>query len=58
MSKQSTKSCPVCGNTNLVLFTTMNKKVCTNHSEYVMIPWYLEKGQKPLFDESGIDKGE
>lgn len=47
--KRTTKECPVCGNKNLVLFTTLNKKVCTNHKQYVNIGWYLDEGQKPLF---------
>lgn len=47
--KQTTKKCPKCGNTSLLLLTTLNIKVCTDHYSYVRIPWYLEEGQKPLF---------
>ena len=53
MTKKTTKKCPECGNTHLVLFTTMDMKVCTSHKKYVVIPWYLDDGQKPLFDEMG-----
>jgi hypothetical protein len=42
----STKSCPVCGNTNLLLFRTLNIKSCTDC--HIDIPWYLENEQKPL----------
>ena len=51
--KQTTKMCPVCGNKELVLLTTMQKKVCTNHNRYVTIEWYLDEGQKPLFEGTG-----
>lgn len=50
--KQTTKYCPVCGNTDLALFRSMNEKVCTNHHNYVIIPWYLDEGQTPLFGKT------
>ena len=44
--KVSTKVCPKCGNTQLLTFTSRNKKACTDcHTEF---GWYLEEGQKPL----------
>ena len=46
MEKESTKSCPKCGCTALVLLTTLNKKICGDCGEH--IPWYLEKGQKSI----------
>lgn len=41
--KQSTKVCD-CGNTVLVLLTSLNKKYCIDCQKY--IDWYLEEGQK------------
>ena len=46
--KVTTKSCPVCGNTQLALIGTSNLKVCIDHNPYVRIPWYLDEGQDPL----------
>jgi len=44
--KVSTKACPVCGNTDLLTFTSQNKKICVDCR--TEIPWKLEEGQKPL----------
>jgi hypothetical protein len=41
--KQSTKVCD-CGNTVLVLLTSLNKKYCIDCQKY--IDWYLAEGQK------------
>ena len=49
----TTKNCPICGNTNLVHLTTSDKKVCTDHREFVIIDWKLSEGQAPIFDETG-----
>lgn len=44
--KETTKCCPKCGNTYLILLRSLNLKYCTDcHTE---IPWYLEPDQKPL----------
>lgn len=51
--KQTTKLCPICGNRQLILLTTHNMKVCTDHKEYVRIPWHLGENQKPLFSGAG-----
>lgn len=45
----TTKVCPMCGNKNLVLLHSQNKKVCTNHKEFVIIQWNLDKHQKPVY---------
>jgi hypothetical protein len=45
-TKATTKVCPKCGNTYLLLLATLNKKICTDCD--TVIPWYLDKGQKPL----------
>ena len=42
----TTKSCPKCGNTHLLLFGRENEKVCVDHNPYVVIPWFLTKEQK------------
>lgn len=51
--KETTKYCPKCGNTNLFLFTSTNRKICQscpgNNGETLIIPWYLEPGQKSVF---------
>lgn len=52
MSK-TTKACPECGNTNLILFRSLQQKGCMNFRRHkskknVTIPWYLDKDQKPL----------
>jgi hypothetical protein len=44
--KQSTKTCPKCGNEYLLLLATLKLKCCTDC--FLDIPWYLEEGQKPL----------
>ncbi len=45
--KVSTKSCPVCGNTNLLLFNTLNLKSCPDC--FLDIPWYREANQPSLY---------
>lgn len=47
MKKQSTKWCPDCGNTYLILLTSLNLKLCTDCGKGD-IEWYLEEGQKSL----------
>jgi hypothetical protein len=42
----STKTCPVCGNKELLLTRTLNIKTCTDC--FLDIPWYLEEGQQPI----------
>jgi len=42
----STKACPECSSTFLVLLRTQNKKVCSQCN--TIIHWTLESGQKPL----------
>lgn len=49
MVKQSTKKCPKCGNTALVLLTSQNVKVCAEHIKFIYIPWFLDEGQKAIF---------
>lgn len=49
----TTKVCPECGNDKLILLRTLNQKVCQNFKEHksgkdVIIPWFLDKNQKPL----------
>jgi uncharacterized protein (DUF983 family) len=46
--KETTKKCPVCGNTHLLELMTQNMKICTDCDPHVHIPWYLEDGQEPL----------
>jgi len=46
VSKISTKACTQCGNTNLLLFATLNLKTCTDCG--IDIPWYIEPNQKAL----------
>lgn len=45
-TQSSTKACPKCGNTQLLLLRTLFKKICTDCN--ITIPWFLEKDQKPL----------
>jgi len=45
--KITTKICHKCGNTHLILLTTMNLKYCVDC--YTWIPWYLANGQKPVY---------
>ena len=42
----TTKICPACGNTRLVLLRTLSLKYCPACEKW--IPWHLSKGQKPL----------
>ena len=44
--KETTKECPNCGNTHLILLTSLQLKLCTDCR--TEIPWYLDEGQKPL----------
>lgn len=43
---ETTKQCPRCGNTHLILLRTLNKKSCTDCDTDIV--WNLEHGQKPL----------
>ena len=45
--KQSTKSCPICGNTNLLFWSTLNLKACSDC--YIDIPWYKDEDQTGLY---------
>lgn len=47
-SKETTKKCKVCGNTNLVTLSRYHEKVCTDHKKFVRMPWYLEEDQEYL----------
>lgn len=47
LEKQTTKKCPNCNNTALLLFSTLNLKTCTDCD--TDIPWYREKGQVDLY---------
>lgn len=42
----STKYCPKCNNTHLLLLQTLNKKICTDCDTVIL--WHLDKKQKPL----------
>lgn len=42
----TTKACPECYCKDLILLTSLNTKICSQCG--IEIPWYLEKGQKPL----------
>ena len=44
--KTTSKICPNCGNTHLILLYSMKLKLCTDCR--TEIRWYLEEGQKPL----------
>lgn len=56
MSKETTKKCPICGNTELGTMMTMNLKVCIDHKDFVWIDWQLDEGQKPLLYSFDGDK--
>lgn len=43
---QTTKACPQCGNTHLILLRSLNAKHCSDCN--LEIPWNLDEGQKPL----------
>jgi hypothetical protein len=47
IEKVSTKSCPKCGTTNLLQFTTLNLKSCPDC--FLDIPWFKEKNQLDLY---------
>lgn len=44
---QTTKHCPQCTNTALVLVRSQNIKLCSDCGGLV-IPWYLDDGQRAL----------
>ena len=44
--KRTTKMCPLCGNTMLVLFRGNNQKACNLHDPVHYFEWTLDKGQK------------
>ena len=44
--KETTKKCPNCGNTHLILLYSFKLKLCTDCR--TEIKWYLDSGQKPL----------
>ena len=46
---ETTKKCPVCGNTNLILLSSQDSKVCTDHDKHVKISWKLDDGQKSVW---------
>lgn len=48
--RESTKSCPQCGNEALGLIRTQQLKFCPDCSCW--FPWHLEPGQKPLLGPS------
>lgn len=50
----STKSCPKCGNTELVRLTTYNEKICTDCQ--IAIQWELEEGQEALHAPRKLNK--
>lgn len=43
--KETTKVCPECGSTDLLLLQTFNEKICRNHSEFLIIPWIRDEDQ-------------
>jgi hypothetical protein len=47
--KISTKTCPKCGNENLGLFTSLNKKYCASKECHFYFDWYLDPGQEKIF---------
>jgi len=47
----TTKVCPQCKNTDLVLLRTLSVKVCPDCK--TTIDWNLEEGQKPLLSDTG-----
>jgi endogenous inhibitor of DNA gyrase (YacG/DUF329 family) len=44
--KQTTKYCPSCGNTNLILIRSQNHKYCSDCD--TKIDWFLDENQQPL----------
>lgn len=44
--RETTKACPRCGNTYLILLRSLNQKHCSDCN--LAIPWYLDPGQRPL----------
>lgn len=50
--KETTKECPNCKNTYLILLSTFNLKLCADcHTE---IPWFLDEGQKPVLGGGNV----
>jgi len=45
--KQTTKVCPNCGNEDLLLFSTLDLKTCSDCD--TDISWFKEEGQTDLF---------
>lgn len=54
--KVTTKHCPKCGNTNLVLIGTYNLKHCTDCN--LDIPWYREEGQPSIYGGVAVKERE
>ncbi|MDI4659525.1 MULTISPECIES: hypothetical protein [Cobetia] len=44
--KTSTKHCPHCGSTALVLYSSTNEKQCSDC--HLIFEWTLDEGQPPL----------
>lgn len=44
---KSTKSCPICNNTKLLLLTSLKEKICTDCNLH--FNWELNKHQKSLY---------
>ena len=44
--RQTTKICPECKSTALILLRSQNIKICSNCNK--QIPWTLDPGQKPI----------
>ena len=47
VEKTTTKVCPNCGNSNLLLFPTKQLKTCSDCD--TDITWYLEPNQQPMY---------
>ena len=45
--KQTTKKCPKCGSTKLLLFSTLKLKSCPDC--FLDIPWFKDKDQVDLY---------
>ena len=46
--KRTTKLCPLCGNTDLVLFRGSNQKACDLHTPIHYFEWTLDEGQRSI----------
>lgn len=53
-TKSTTKLCPLCGNTDLALFTSLNKKACINHVPVFYFGWELDEGQQSVYANNRI----